>query len=53
MTGRSITAGRTFAVWTGDWTASRQDDLDLIPNVHGNVFQNAFDALDQQLSRAG
>lgn len=40
----------TFAVWTADWTAAPQDDLALIPNVHDNVFQKAFDTLDQQLS---
>lgn len=39
----------TFAVWTADWTASPQDDLELIPNVHGNVFQKAFDTLEAQL----
>lgn len=39
---------RTFAVWTADWTASPQDDLELIPNVHDNVFQKAFDTLDQR-----
>ncbi|MFN4154188.1 MAG: SRPBCC family protein [Paracoccaceae bacterium] len=41
--------GHTFAVWTADWVASAQDDLELIPNVHHNVFQKAFDTLDQQL----
>lgn len=40
--------GDTFAVWTADWTAAPQDDLDLIPNVHDNVFQKAFDTLDHQ-----
>lgn len=40
---------RTFAVWTADWVASPQDDLELIPNVHENVFQKAFDTLDRQL----
>lgn len=39
----------TFAVWMADWTASPQDDLALIPNVHGNVFQKAFDTLDAQM----
>ncbi|WP_186386626.1 SRPBCC family protein [Stappia sp. TSB10P1A] len=39
----------TFAVWTADWTAAPQDDLELIPNVHGNVFQKAFDTLEEQL----
>ena len=36
----------TFAVWTADWTASPQDDLELIPTVHENVFQKAFDTVD-------
>lgn len=39
----------TFAVWTADWLAAPQDDLALIPNVHENVFQKAFDTLDAQL----
>lgn len=39
---------RTFAVWTADWTASPQDDLELIPNVHENVFQKAFDTIDER-----
>jgi hypothetical protein len=39
---------RTFAVWTADWVASPQDDLELIPNVHQNVFQKAFDAVDER-----
>lgn len=38
----------TFAVWTADWTASPQDDLELIPTIHENVFQKAFDTLDAQ-----
>lgn len=42
---------QTFAVWTADWTAAPEDDLDLIPNVHENVFQKAFDTLDAQLRR--
>lgn len=41
----------TFAVWTADWTASPQDDLELIPNVHENVFQKALDTLEEQLGR--
>ncbi len=40
----------TFAVWTADWTASDEDDLDLIPTVRDNVFQKAFDTLDVQFS---
>jgi uncharacterized protein YndB with AHSA1/START domain len=43
---------QTFAVWTADWTASPNDDLELIPNVHDNVFQKAFDTLDAQLRQA-
>ncbi len=39
---------RTFAVWTADWVASPQDDLELIPNVHENVFQKAFDTVDER-----
>lgn len=42
----------TLAVWTADWTASPQDDLDLIPTVHENVFQKAFDTLESQLGFA-
>jgi len=36
---------RTFAVWTADWVASPEDDLELIPNVQENVFQKAFDTV--------
>lgn len=43
--------GQTFAVWTADWVAAPEDDLELIPNVHGNVFQKAFDTLDRMLAR--
>jgi uncharacterized protein YndB with AHSA1/START domain len=39
------------AVWTADWTASPLDDLQLIPFVHNDVFQRAFDTLAGQLSR--
>jgi hypothetical protein len=39
---------RTFAVWTADWVASPQDDVELIPNVHENVFQKAFDTVDER-----
>lgn len=44
---------RTFGVWTADWTASPEDDLALIPNVHENVFQKAFDTLDEQSRHPG
>jgi uncharacterized protein YndB with AHSA1/START domain len=43
---------RTFAVWTADWIASPQDDLTLIPNVHHNVFQKAFDTLNEKFFSA-
>ena len=32
----------TFGVWTGDWVASSQDDLTLMPNIEENVYQRAF-----------
>lgn len=41
-------ADKTFAVWTADWVASSQDDLELIPNVHENVFQKAFDTVSKR-----
>lgn len=44
--------GVTFAVWTADWTASPNDDLELIPTVHNNVFQKAFDTLSEKLKTA-
>ena len=40
--------GRTVAVWTADWTASPNDDVALIPNIHENVFQKAFDTLNER-----
>lgn len=43
----------TLAVWTADWVASAQDDLTLIPNVHQNVFQSAFDTLNAKFAPAG
>jgi uncharacterized protein YndB with AHSA1/START domain len=39
-----------LAIWTADWTASAQDDLTLIPFVHNEVFQRAFDTLAAKLS---
>ena len=35
----------TFGVWTADWVAPPQDDLALIPGIHQDVFQTAFDTL--------
>lgn len=44
-----ITAGnRTFAEWTADWVASPGDDVRLIPDIHENVFQKAFDTLNER-----
>jgi uncharacterized protein YndB with AHSA1/START domain len=39
----------TFGVWTGDWDASPQDDLVLIPRTEMNVYQKAFSNLEQKL----
>lgn len=41
----------TFAVWTGDWDASPQDDLQLIPGTEANVYQKAFATLNQRYFR--
>lgn len=37
----------TFAIWTGDWDASAQDDLVLMPNTEQNVYQRAFAELER------
>jgi uncharacterized protein YndB with AHSA1/START domain len=43
-----ITAtNKTFAVWTADWTAAPNDEVLLIPDIHMNVFQKAFDTLNE------
>ena len=39
--------GTTFGVWTGDWVASPQDDLELIPRTERNVYQRAFATLER------
>ena len=44
-------ADTTFAVWTADWVAASTDDVALIPMVHQDVFQKAFDTLNEQLFR--
>jgi hypothetical protein len=44
-------ANRTFAVWTADWTAAPNDDVGLIPGIHTNVFQKAFDTLNERYFR--
>lgn len=40
----------TLAVWTADWLAAPQDDLTLIPTVHEQVFQRAFDTLNERFA---
>ncbi len=48
----SVTADNTtFAVWTGDWTASPQDDLVLIPRTEQNVYQKAFATVEKKLTK--
>jgi uncharacterized protein YndB with AHSA1/START domain len=37
----------TFGVWTGDWQASPQDDLALMPRTEENVYQRAFAELEK------
>ena len=39
----------TFGVWTGDWDASPQDDLQLIPRTETNVYQKAFATVERKL----
>ena len=41
--------GGCCGVWTADWVAGPQDDLQLIPFVHNEVFQKAFDTLAKRL----
>ncbi len=43
-----VTANNTtFGVWTGDWDASPQDDLVLIPRTEQNVYQRGFAELEK------
>ena len=47
-----VTANNTtFGVWTGDWDASPQDDLVLIPQTEQNVYQKAFATVEQKLRK--
>ena len=39
----------TFGMWTGDWDASPQDDLVLIPRTEQNVYQKAFAGVEAVL----
>ena len=41
-----VSAGdATLGVWTADWVAAAHDDVALIPSIHADVFQKAFDTL--------
>ena len=39
----------TFGMWTGDWDASPQDDLVLMPRTEQNVYQRAFATVEKTL----
>lgn len=41
----------TFGAWTGDWDASPQDDLVLIPRTEENVYQRGFAELEKLILR--
>lgn len=43
----------TFGVWTGDWVASPQADVELIPDTENNVYQRAFATLEKRLQAKG
>ena len=50
----SVTASDAcFAVWKANWTVSANDDTRLISMVHHEVFQRAFDTLDNMPHVAG
>ncbi|MBK1657261.1 SRPBCC family protein [Paracraurococcus ruber] len=46
-----VDGNRTFAVWTADWHAAPHDDAALMPLVHNDVFQKAFDTLNARFAR--
>jgi len=39
----------TFAAWTGDWVASPQDDVTLIPMATNEVYLKAFHTVAERL----
>lgn len=41
----------TFGMWFGDWDASPQDDLVLIPRTEQNVYQKAFAGVEALLKK--
>jgi hypothetical protein len=43
----------TFGVWTGDWQASPQDDLTLMPRTEEDVYQRGFAGLEALLRKKG
>lgn len=43
----------SFAVWTADWDANPNDDLELIPKVHNDVFLKAFETIDAKYFGGG
>jgi Polyketide cyclase / dehydrase and lipid transport len=43
----------TFGTWTGDWDASPQDDLTLIPRTEHNVYQRGFAELEALIKKQG
>jgi len=50
----SVTDGNTtFGCWTGDWVASPQDDLTLIPLATNEVYLKAFDTVSARFSLKG
>lgn len=44
---------RTFAVWTADWAATAEHDPELQRTVHENVFQKAFDTINERYFAGG
>jgi hypothetical protein len=40
--------GTCVGVWVADWVASPNDDVRLIPDIHQDVFQKAFDTLNER-----
>lgn len=42
--------GLTFGAWTGDWVASPQDDLTLIPLATNEVYLKAFDTVAKRFT---
>lgn len=43
----------TFGMWTGDWQASPQDDVVLMPRIEENVYQRAFAEVEKNFFGKG